>query len=245
MIQILKQGLRYWHYLMVLFTFGITYPFVYLFSRNSKTYPQLNYTRKICSFLPTFLSGIVFKYEYEETIDWHKTYIICPNHASNLDIFTMSLAAKNNFFFLGKQELLANPVTKIFFKTIDIPINRESKISSFRAFQKTAERIKKGMSPIIFPEGKIGEEFPPILHEFKNGPFRLAIEHQIAIIPVTIQDNWKLWWDDGKKYGCKPGISKVYFHKPLDVSGYTLKDDELLKNLVYQRIESKLNYSLS
>lgn len=242
MKQILRQGLRYWHYLMVILTFVITYPFVYLFSRSSKTYKQLNFLRKICAFTPTFLSGFIFKREFEEEIDWNKTYIICPNHASNIDIFAMSLVAKNNFFFLGKQELLDNPITKIFFQTIDIPINRESKISSFRAFKKTSERIAIGMSPIIFPEGKIGEEFPPVLHEFKNGPFRLAIEHQINIIPVTLQNNWKLWWDDGKKYGCKPGISHIYIHKPIDVSKFDLKDDLALKELVYQKISSKLNY---
>lgn len=200
--------------------------------------------RKICAFLPCVLSGIFFKYEYEEEIDWNKTYVVCPNHASNLDIFAMSLALKNNFFFLGKQELLENPVTKIFFKTIDIPINRENKIAAFKAFKKTSERVSAGMSPIIFPEGKIGDDFPPVLNEFKNGPFKLAIEHQIAVIPVTLINNWKIWWDDGKKYGCKPGVSHICIHKPIEVHCFGVKDDEQLKEIVYQKIKSKLDYDL-
>lgn len=236
--------MRFWHLAMVVLIFVLTYPFVYLLSRNKSTFPQLNYVRKICAFIPSILSGIIYKVEYEKAIDWSKTYIICPNHASNLDIFAMSLVAKGNFFFLGKEELIKNPVTKIFFQTIDIPVNRESKMSSFRAFKKASERIMDGMSPVIFPEGKIGEEYPPVLHQFKNGPFRLAIEHQIPIIPVTLKDNWKIWWDDGIKYGCKPGVSHICVHQPIDVSGYTLKDDEVLRELVYDKIKSKLDYKV-
>lgn len=228
---------------MVGVIFVLTYPFVYLFSRNKKTYPQLNFIRKICAFVPSVLTGIFYKITYEEPIDWTRTYIICPNHASNMDIFAMSLVAKGNFFFLGKEELLRNPATRLFFQTIDIPVNRESKMASFRAFKKASERIAEGMSPVIFPEGKIGEEYPPILHEFKNGPFRLAIEHQVPIIPVTIKDNWKIWWDDGIKYGCKPGVSHICVHKPIDVSALSINDDELLRDLVYNKIKTGLDYS--
>ncbi|MBK0384220.1 1-acyl-sn-glycerol-3-phosphate acyltransferase [Pedobacter sp. SD-b] len=239
---ILKQGLRYWHLAMVGLIFVFTYPFVYYFSRKESRYPLLNKVRRICALFPSVLSGFLYKVQYEEPIDWGKTYIFCPNHASNLDIFTMSVVIKNNFFFLGKDELLKNPATKIFFETIDIPLKRESNISAFRAFKKTSERIEAGMSPIIFPEGKIGEEYPPILHHFKSGPFRLAIEHQIAIVPVTIKDNWKLFWDDGIKYGCKPGVSHICIHKPIETIGMDVKDDEVLKQMVYDKIASKLDY---
>jgi 1-acyl-sn-glycerol-3-phosphate acyltransferase len=155
----------------------------------------------------------------------------------------MSLLMKNNFFFLGKEDLLKNPVTRLFFQTIDIPINRDSKMSSYRAFKKTSERIELGMSPVIFPEGKIGEEFPPLLHAFKSGPFRLAIAHQISILPVTIKDNWKVCWDNGDKFGLKPGISEIYIHKPVEVTGYTLSDDDALRQLVFDKIKSKLDYN--
>ena len=159
-------------------------------------------------------------------------------------ISAISLMLKGNFFFLGKDELLSNPVMALFFKTVDIPVNRDSKISAFKAFKKSSERLDGGMSLVIFPEGLIGNEYPPILHEFKNGPFKLAINHKIDILPVTIIDNWKLLWDDGKISGMRPGISKVYIHKPVDCSLLTDNDDEQLKELVYRKIAFKLNYKL-
>ncbi|WP_442794694.1 lysophospholipid acyltransferase family protein [Pelobium manganitolerans] len=240
MKRILKQLLRLWHLAMVALIFVLTFPFVYFFSRQKSTYRQLNFFRKICAFFPSALSGIFYRITYKQKIDWSRNYIFCPNHASNLDIFAMSLVVKNNFFFLGKEELLKNPVTRIYFKTIDIPINRAHKISAFRAFKKTAERLQEGMTAVIFPEGRIADDYPPVLQDFKTGPFRLAIEYQIPIVPVTLKDNWKIFWDDGQKYGCKPGVSHICVHPPIEVAGFSLKDEDLLRQLVFDQIKSAL-----
>lgn len=141
---------------------------------------------------------------------------------------------------MGKDELLNNPVLGIFFKTIDIAVNRNSKISAFRAFKKAGENLEKGMSLIIFPEGKIDDHYPPKLSEFKNGPFRLAIEKNIPIVPVSIINVWKISWDDGTMYGSKPGICDIYIHKPIDTSGLSYTDTDTLKDEVFNLINSKL-----
>jgi 1-acyl-sn-glycerol-3-phosphate acyltransferase len=229
---------------MVLLFFVLLFPFFYYLSRKQSRYPQFNKVRKLWAFLSSAFSGVFYKYEFESDLDWNKTYIICPNHASNLDISAISLMMNNNFFFLGKDELLSNPVMALFFSTIDIPVNRDSKIASYKAFKKTSERLENGMSLVIFPEGLIGNEYPPILHEFKSGPFKLAINHKIDILPVSIINNWKLLWDDGKKSGFNAGVSKIYIHKPIDCSTLTHLDEEQIKDLVYQKIASKIDYKL-
>lgn len=144
------------------------------------------------------------------------------------------------FHFMGKDELLNNPVLSIFFKTIDISVNRDSKISAFRAFKKAGENLEKGMSLVIFPEGKIDDHYPPKLAEFKNGPFRLAIDKNIPLVPVSIIDVWKINWDDGSKYGSKPGICDIYVHKPISTSTLADVDADVLKEKVYRLIDSKL-----
>ena len=95
---------------------------------------------------------------------------------------------------MGKDELTEGIVTRLFFRTVDIPVNRESKMSSFRAFKSAIERIESGGTMIVFPEGGIADDYPPVLHSFKNGPFRLAIEAGIPIIPVTSLNTWKVLW---------------------------------------------------
>lgn len=143
---------------------------------------------------------------------------------------------------MGKEELLDSPFTEIYFKTIDVPVNRDSKMSSYRAFKKTSERLENKMSLLIFPEGKIGDEYPPVMHPFKNGPFKLAIQHRIPILPVSITNTWEQMWDDGKKLGSKPGICHIYIHEVIETALLTEKDEENLKNNVFEIVHSALNY---
>jgi 1-acyl-sn-glycerol-3-phosphate acyltransferase len=90
----------------------------------------------------------------------------------------------------------------------------------------------------VNPEGKIGDEYPPMLHEFKNGPFKLAIDLKIPIIPVSSSNTWKMLWDDGTKYGTHPGICKFYVHKPIDTTHLT--DADALRDKVYDIISQKI-----
>jgi len=176
----------------------------------------------------------------EEPIDWSRTYIICPNHTSNLDITAVSILARNNYSFLGKEELLDGFVTGLYFRTVDIPVNRESKMSSFRAFKKAGDRLEGGQTLVIFPEGRIPPNYPPKLEEFKNGPFRLAIELKIPIIPISSPDTWQVLWDDGIKYGSRPGICHIFVHKPIETANLTIDDADALRDMVHGIIEKKL-----
>lgn len=153
----------------------------------------------------------------------------------------LCLVAKGRFHFMGKDELLSTPILKLFFKTIDIPVNRDSKMSAFRAFKRAGDNLGQGMSLVIFPEGKIDEDhYPPILQPFKNGPFRLAIEKRIPIVAISIADAWKKMWDDGAKHGTRPGICDIYIYKPISTEDLALTDADDLKDRVFDLIHRKI-----
>lgn len=200
----------------------------------------MNRIRRIWGFTSSAVAGITYNIEFEQKIDWSNTYIICPNHTSNLDITAVSLVCKNNICFMGKEELLEGVVTRLFFRTVDIPVNRESKRSSFRAFTAAADRLKRGITMVIFPEGTISDIYPPELIAFKNGPFRLAIEHKIPIIPVSSPNTWQILWDDGLKYGSKPGVCNIFVHKPIETAHLSPDDSDMLKDMVHSIIKQKL-----
>jgi len=205
----------------------------------------MNALRWMFSFVSATLSGILYRFTYEQEIDWSKNYIICGNHTSNLDITALILLVKKNIVFMGKEELLNNLVTRIYFKTIDIPVKRDSKMSAFRAFKKAGESVKAGRNLVIFPEGMISEHYPPVLQPFKNGPFKLAIEQSVPILPITICNNWELMWDDGAKYGSKPGICDIYIHAPIDTSGMLHSDAENLRDTVFKIMQDRYsNYRI-
>jgi 1-acyl-sn-glycerol-3-phosphate acyltransferase len=242
MIRILRKAHWIYSILVILVFSCLFYPIYYLFSKNEKYYILLNRCRQLHSRICSFFIGVFYRFEYEVQLDKKQTYIFCANHSSNLDIMILCIIGRGRFHFLGKEELLNNPVLKLFFRTIDVPVNRDSKISAFRAFKKVGENLDNGMSLIIFPEGKIDEEhYPPKLQSFKNGPFRLAIEKNIPIVPVSLTDVWKKMWDDGSIYGTRPGICHIHIHQPISTAELTIEDSDILKERIFTVINTKIS----
>jgi 1-acyl-sn-glycerol-3-phosphate acyltransferase len=236
---ILKKAHLYLYVISVSFFYFLLYPALYYFSHKHTNYKYMNKLRRAWAFLTSAFAGVFYRFTFEVPFDRTKTYIICPNHTSNLDISAMSLLVKGNYSFMGKEELTEGVVTRLFFRTIDIPVNRESKMSSFRAFKKAMEKLESGITMIVFPEGGIADEYPPKLHPFKNGPFRLAIEAKIPIIPVTSLNTWEILWDNGTKYGSRPGICEIFVHQPIETAHLTMDDADNLRDKVYHIIQQK------
>jgi 1-acyl-sn-glycerol-3-phosphate acyltransferase len=236
---ILKKAHVYLYVISVTFFYFLLYPLIYYFSRKPAGYKYMNKLRRAWGFFSSAFAGIFYRFTYEVPFDRNNTYIICPNHTSNLDIPAMCRLVKGNYSFMGKEELTEGIVTSLFFRTVDVPVNRDSKMSSFRAFKKAMERLNEGITMIVFPEGKIADDYPPVLHEFKNGPFRLAIEGKISVVPVTICNSWELLWDTGLKYGSKPGICDVFVHRPIETAHLTVDDADSLRDEVYAIIKQK------
>ncbi|MDB5024915.1 MAG: 1-acyl-sn-glycerol-3-phosphate acyltransferase [Mucilaginibacter sp.] len=236
---ILKKAHLYLYVISVSFFYFMFYPALYCFSHKHTNYKHMNKLRRAWAFLSSAFAGIFYRFTFEEPFDRTKTYIICSNHTSNLDISAMCLLVKGNYSFMGKEELTEGAVTRLFFRTVDIPVNRDSKMSSFRAFKKAMEKLKSGITMIVFPEGGIADDYPPKLHPFKNGPFRLAIEAKIPIVPVTSLNTWQILWDNGTKYGSRPGICNIFVHQPIETAHLTVDDTADLRDKVYHIIQQK------
>ena len=141
---------------------------------------------------------------------------------------------------MGKAELRRVPLFKIFFIKMNIAVERKSKVDLHRAFTRAAEEIDKGISLVMFPEGTIPNHTPK-LGMFKNGPFKLAIDKQIPVVPVKYLNNWQILPDGRKKKkGGKPGLARVIIHKPIETKGMTDDDVLMLKNIVFDIIDSTI-----
>lgn len=237
LVNLSKQIYRVLYLGVVVVAFVPVWPLLIFWGKNPRrNFKKIVWARFWIAKVSSILAGIRFKIRYQTPIDWSQTYILCANHTSNLDIPAMILTHPSEFVFVGKTELLQNPVTRIFFESIDIPLDRNSKMSAFRSFRKAAEYLKEGKSIIIFPEGKIGDDYPPELCPFKSGPFRLAIEHKVSILPIVIQNAWELFWDDAKKHGARPGTVRVDVLEPISTIGLDLKDTDHLMQHTHQLI---------
>lgn len=240
MVILLRKAHTAFYLFSVLFFFVLFSPALFFYIRKPQQYyNQIVFCRKWISILASYCAGITFKIEYEENIDWSKNYVICPNHTSILDITALTFLCPQPFSFIGKIELLKNPVTRVFFKSIDITVDRTSRISAYKAFKQADSLLKDKKSLVIFPEGKIDDEYPPRLHEFKSGSFRLAIENQVHILPVVILDAWKILWDSGDKYGSRPGKIHIKVLKPIATKDITDEETDALQDIVYAEMQKK------
>jgi 1-acyl-sn-glycerol-3-phosphate acyltransferase len=236
---VLRVLWAYWYFFIFALIFLILYPaFLILLSRE-KFWKSANRLRVIWGYILFFFTGIILKVHYEKKLDRQRAYVFCANHFSYLDIPVSALTVRHNWRFVAKEELGNIPILNIFFKTIDIAVNRSSARESFRAVRRASESLDKGMNIVMYPEGTIGPE-PPNLVRFKNGPFRLAIEHQVPIVPVSMIDNWRILFVDGWNISGRPGIARVFVHSPVETKGMTLDDVNELKMRVFHTIDEQL-----
>lgn len=208
-------GLIWKLYIAVAFTVTalIMYPVIVPFlwsERNKKR------AFKLFVFWSRFLSVLIFtfgpKANTKDVPEGPK--IILANHISYLDIFLMySILPNEPFIFLGKSELLSYPLIKTYFKRYNIPVHRGHRIKSARSIVEAVDKIDKGWSVMIFPEGQIPDDNRPQMVQFKKGAFQIAKLSGLPILPITFVNNHKLFSIPTEWLGlARPGISKYFIH---------------------------------
>jgi 1-acyl-sn-glycerol-3-phosphate acyltransferase len=234
---------KLWFFLTFASIMLLLYPILLFFLANRRRYKYAFTCQHIMARWITWLSGIYLKKVYQIDKDHIPTpCVIVANHSSYLDIILSYLVLKKYFVFMAKFELNKAPLFNIFFKDMQISVNRTNIKDAHRAFARASEEIDGGHSVFIFPEGTIGSDNGTLLR-FKNGPFKLAIEKQVPILPITFIGNWKLLQIGGflKSYG-RPGISKAIIHKPISTIGMTPENVVNLREDVFKLISETLKH---
>ena len=79
------------------------------------------------------------------------------------------------------------------------------------------------------------------MRNFKNGPFKLAIEKEVPIVPITFLSNYKILPAKNNfiKYG-GPGIARAIIHEPIETTGMTENDLVPLRTKVYSIINKAI-----
>lgn len=139
------------------------------------------------------------------------------NHTSMLDILMMFYGINNPFVFVAKYELSKVPVFGWVYKRACILVDRGNRQSKKEVFTQAQNRLNQGTSICIFPEGGVSDDLNLLLDTFKDGAFRLAIDHQIPIVPVTFPDNKKRF--SFKFLSGSPGILRMHIHSKIETEG--------------------------
>lgn len=184
-------------------------------------------------FIFTFLP---VKVEKRAKLEKGKSYIFLANHFSYLDIAMMGLIP-GDVIFVGKASIRKVPLFGFYFKNLHIAVDRERLKSRAETMKRAGMAIDESSSVIIFPEGGIFSKNPPTMIPFKNGAFRLALEKQISIIPVTLSYNHLILPDNGKLL-LHWRRAKMVLHQPLIAEAEDT--EESLRARCYQTIQNQL-----
>lgn len=183
-----------------------------------------------------------FRVEVHGTLDPKRQYVFCPNHFSYMDIPTLGLNPVNAIF-VGKSEMSRVPLFGYMYSKLHITVDRSKLKSRYSTLKRSLAAIDEGKSLVMFPEGGIITEKDPVMSRFKDGPFRVAIEKQIPVVPVTIPYNWIILPPDQFLLHWHP--LKVVFHAPVETRGLTLADLDSLKENVFQIVDAALQQHLT
>jgi 1-acyl-sn-glycerol-3-phosphate acyltransferase len=226
-----------WGGLWFAIIFLLMFPLFALWLSHPKMYRIAHFQRRIWGTLACIPSLFIPIVTMDEKLPKGRRVIYCANHSSYLDILTCGTFLPGFNFFMAKMELSKVPLFRIWFRTLDVPVQRESLRSSHKAFYDAGEKFDTGIDMIIFPEGKI-PNYTPKVHPLKNGAFKLAIEKGALVVPVTMPDNHKRL--DVHKWIGQPGLMRMHIHRPIDTAGLNPEDADTIKEEVYHIIENKL-----
>lgn len=180
---------RIWFYILMAIPILIMLPFLLISIISESGYPYFFKMARIWAKFILFGMGFYYKVKREQKLIKNKSYMIVANHTSMTDIMLMLAIIKNPFVFVGKKELVKIPLFGFFYKRTCILVDRNSSRSKNEVFKRAQDRLNRGLSICIFPEGGVPNDESVLLDEFKDGAFRLAIDHQIPIVPVVFADN--------------------------------------------------------
>lgn len=230
---------KLWFMLSFALPFILLFPIFYVALRLGK-FDFVYKLKRFWARIICILSGIVPVITYKNgKSGLPQPCIVASNHTSYLDIVLSPFYINHTAVYMGKYELLKAPLFKYFFVYLDIPVNRKSVTDAHRAFITAGEKLDKGYTQVIYPEGTISSAGK--LKAFKNGAFKLAIEKQVPIVPVVNLNNWHLLQNGGffKSHG-RPGLARIVVGEPISTVGMDEKNIAELRDKVHTFIAAEL-----
>ena len=181
--------------------------------------------------------GIRVKTVQRVPLDESKAFVFAINHQVALDIPAVGIGIPCPFGWVAKAELANVPFLGASIRNSpSVFIDRSHPKKSVESMRIAGERIRKGLSVAIFPEGS--RSHSSVVQEFKRGAFMLAIEAGVPVVPVTILNALELFNEKTKL--ARPGIMHIVIGEPIPIDGWTRSDIPRLMDEVRIVMEREL-----
>jgi len=215
---------------IALLILGIVIFITYPFDRRGKV---IHHYGRLWGKIALLVNRVKVRVEGIEHLKGEGPYIFMSNHQGTYDIFALLGHLPFQFRWLAKKELFSVP----FFGWVMaaagyVNVDREGTRKTVEAMNEAAQKIREGMSVVIFPEGSRSPDGS--IQPFKKGGFTLAIKSKVPIIPISIIGSREIM--PKGKLTVTSGEIRIRIDHPIETQNYSLKDRKSLMEKVRQTI---------
>lgn len=144
------------------------------------------------------IAGIKVEVEGERHLWAHRPCVFMYNHQSAIDDYVLLTLRGLDFAF----------------------IDRANGCGAFEAMQPAIDRLQRGMSVVIAPEGT--RSLSPRLGRFRTSTFHVAIQAGVPIVPIVLRNSYAVLPRHSLLF--RPGTVQVRVLPPVDVTTWTMEN---------------------
>ena len=171
--------------------------------------------------------------EGTEKLDRRQAYILVGNHQSMFDILVMLGFMPVRFKWMMKKELARIPLVGYACKCCGfITIDRHSMAGTRHTLEQANELLQHHSSLAVFAEGT--RTLTGHLGPFKRGAFKLAVDEQLPIVPISINGSFEVM-PKGRKY-VRYYPLRVVIHDPVFPVGMDGAEVDRLRDVTRQAV---------
>jgi 1-acyl-sn-glycerol-3-phosphate acyltransferase len=180
-----------------------------------------------------WVTGVRVKTIGLDQLDQSRSYIFMTNHVSNLDPPIQIPLIPKRTSVMVKKELFKVPILGRAMRMGSlVPVDRGNRDAGIEAVRAAKSVVNQKLNMTIYIEGK--RSFDGKLLPFKKGPFYLAMECGVPVVPMTIVGTHYAM--PKARFSIKPGLVTVIFHPPIEPKDFGTR--ECLMEKVRIAIES-------
>jgi len=189
-------------------------------------------------------AGVRVRSVGHERLEDGRAYLFMSNHVSNLDPPIITRLIGRRIAIMTKLELFKIPWFGRAMRAADfVPVDRGDRRGALASVRDAVKVLHSGVGMMVFPEGtrsKDGKLLP-----FKLGPFHLAMDAGVPVVPITIVGSREAWAKG--KMSLHAGEVVVHFHEPIDPKGFARKGEllEAVRAAIHRGLPEKYRDSVS
>jgi 1-acyl-sn-glycerol-3-phosphate acyltransferase len=204
----------------------------YLFDRKGRIG---HHCARLWGRIALLANGVKVNVEGLENIKGKGPFIFMSNHQGSYDIFVLLGHLPFHFKWLAKKELFSIPFLGWAMSAAGyISLDRQGTRETVEAMNQAAQKIREGMSVVIFPEGSRSPDGS--IQPFKKGGFSLAMKAKVPIIPISIAGSREIMPKD--RLSASSGEIRIKVGNPIETEPYSLKDRMVLMGKVRETISN-------